>query len=400
MTSNPGIARIESQILSPLIAGLTAVIVGYAGPTVLAFEVATRTGMSEAAIVSWFWAYSIGSGVAGLLASWRWRIPVVLAWSTPGLGILGAAMAGHSAGEAIGAYIVVAAVIAGLGMAGLFDRIMRLIPGPIAAAVLAGVLFPFVLKVSGALTTAPWLVGAMLLAYLAMRVLSAQWLIAVVTLVGIGGAAISGQLAWANLSLSPALPVWTTPTFTFGAMLDIAVPMLLVTLSGQYLTGLSILKANGFNPHSDALARLCGLASLLTAPFGNHTINPAAIIAGIAAGPDSHPDPARRWWAGISAGVIYLIFGSFAGLFVTLFAGLPAGLVPALAGLALLGSVTSALSAALADPTERDAALITFAITVSGASHFGISAALWGLLAGLLIRFASQLRRHTEKFMR
>jgi benzoate membrane transport protein len=392
MTTNETTTRTKQQIVAPLIAGFTAVIVGYAGPTILAFEVATRTGMSEPAIISWFWAYSIGSGLAGLLASWRWRIPIVLAWSTPGLGILSAAMSGHSVAEAIGAYIVVALVITLLGFAGLFERIMRSIPGPIAAAVLAGVLFPFVLKISGALTAAPWLVGSMLLAYLAMRVLSAQWLIAVVTLVGISGAAISGQLDWAKLSFSFAVPELSTPSFTIGAMLDIAVPMLLVTLSGQYLTGLSILKANGFSPHSDKLAKLCGLASLLTAPFGNHTINPAAIIAGIAAGPDSHPDPAKRWWAGISAGITYIVFGSFASFFVALFAGFPTGLVPALAGLALLGSVTSSLSAALAEPSERDAALITFAVTVSGVSYFGISAALWGLIAGLFIRAASKLR--------
>lgn len=382
-----------SKPLSAWIAGITAVIVGYAGPTVLAFEIATRTGMADSTIISWFWAYSIGSGIAGLLASWRWRIPVILAWSTPGLGILGAAMTGHTLQEAVGAYLIMALMIAGLGMLGAFERIMRLIPAPIAAAVLAGVLFPFVLKVSGAVTASPLLVGAMLAAFFVMRVVSMQWLIAVVTLVGIVGAAVTGQITWTKLDITLAAPDWIMPEFTLGAVFDIALPMLLVTLSGQYLTGLAILTANGFNPPADRLARLCGLASLLTAPFGNHTINPAAIIAGIAAGPDSHPDSAQRWWAGVSAGIAYLIFGSFAGLFVTLFASLPAGLVPALAGLALLGSVTGSLSAALADPAERDAALITFAVTVSGASYFGVSAALWGVAAGLLIRFAARLRQ-------
>jgi benzoate membrane transport protein len=376
----------KSIPLSPVIAGVIAVVVGYAGPTVLAFEVARQTGMPNAQVISWFWAYSLASGIAGLYASWRWRIPVVLAWSTPGLGILGAAISGHSAAEAIGAYILVGLAVALMGMAGLFDRLSRLIPQSLAAAVLAGVLFPFVLKVSGALTTTPVLVGAMVVAFVVMRSLSARWMIAVVTLVAIGGSALAGKIDYSNLSLSLATPQFIAPSFSVSAFFDIAFPLLLVTLSGQYLPGLAILKANGFSPPADALVRLCGLASILSAVFGNHTINPAAIIAGIAAGPDSHPYPSERWKAGISAGLTYILFGSFAGTFVALFAALPVGLVPALAGLALLGTVTGSLASALSDPSERDAALVTFAVTVSGVTVFGMNAALWGLAAGLVLR--------------
>jgi benzoate membrane transport protein len=386
MVTSPALEHAMTKSLSPIVAGIIAVVVGYAGPTVLAFEVARRTGMPTPQIISWFWAYSMASGVAGLYASWRWRIPVVLAWSTPGLGILGAALAGHTAPEAIGAYLLVGLIITLMGMAGLFERLTRLIPQALAAAVLAGVLFPFVLKVSGALTTTPMLVGAMVLAFVIMRSLSARWMIAAVTAVGIGGSALAGQIEFSNIDLSLAVPQLITPSFSIPAFFDIALPMLLVTLSGQYLPGLAILKANGYTPPADALVRLCGLASILSAPFGNHTINPAAIIAGIAAGPDSHPDPNERWMAGVSAGVTYILFGSFAGTFVALFAALPPGLVPALAGLALLGTVTSSLSNALNDQSERDAALVTFAVTVSGVTVFGMSAALWGLAAGLVMR--------------
>jgi benzoate membrane transport protein len=371
---------------SPIVAGIIAVVVGYAGPTVLAFEVARRGGMPDAQVISWFWSYSMASGVAGLLASWRWRIPIVLAWSTPGLGLLGAALAAHAPAEAIGAYLAVGLVITLIGLTGLFDQVTRLIPLPIAAAVLAGVLFPFVLKISGALASAPLLVGAMVAAYVVMRALSARWMIAVVTLVAIAGAVLLGEVKTAGLGLALAKPQWIMPAYSASAMIDIALPMLLVTLSGQYLPGFAVLKANGYAPPADALVRLCGIASLLSAPFGNHTINPAAIIAGIAAGPDSHSDPAKRWIAGLSAGVTYIVFGSFAGSFVALFGALPTGLVSALAGLALLGTVATALSTALADPSERDAAFMTFAITASGVTMLGMNAALWGLLLGLALR--------------
>lgn len=308
----------KSAGFSPIVAGFIAVVVGYAGPTVLAFEVARQIGMPELQVVSWFWAYSIASGVAGLFASWFWRVPVVLAWSTPGFGILAATLSGHSMNEAVGAYIVVAVVTILLGFTGWFERLLKLVPPAIAAAVLAGVLFPFVVKVMGAMSLAPLLVGAMIAAFVVMRLLSPQWMIATVALVAVVGSFLVGGLDLSRISFQFAVPQLIAPEFNVSAILDIAVPLLLVTLTGQYVPGFAILKSNGFSPPADALVRLCGFASLLSAPFGNHTVNPAAIIAGIAAGPDSHPDPTKRWPAGISAGITYLVFGSFAGSFVAL----------------------------------------------------------------------------------
>jgi benzoate membrane transport protein len=287
--------------------------------------------------------------------------------------------------------VVVALVTILLGMTGWFEKILRVIPHSIAAAVLGGVLFPFVIKIAGAALLSPVLVGAMIAAFVVMRLVSPRWMIAVVTLVAIMGSVIAGKLDLSQINFQLAAPQLIMPVFSLAAVFDIAVPMLLITLTGQYLPGFAILKANGFTPPADALVRLCGLASLLSAPFGNHTVNPAAIIAGIAAGSDSHADPSKRWLAGISAGITYLVFGSFAGTFVALFAGLPPGLVAALAGLALLGTVTNALATALADVESRDAALLTFAVTASGVTIAGMSAALVGLLAGLILLWSAKL---------
>lgn len=369
-----------------MLAGITAVLVGFSGPTALIFAAAAAGGLPAQAVASWLAAVSVGSGIAALYGSLRWRIPTITAWSTPGVALLAAALPGIGWGQAVGAFIVANALITGLGVLGLFGRVMRHVPGPVAAGLLGGILFPFAAGLLPALSAQPVLVGAMVVAFLAMRRLSPLWAVPAVLAVGVAAAFALGLVGAAPASFAPSLPVATWPEFDAATALGLGLPLALVALTGQFLSGFAVLRANGYAPPEDAATRLMGGLSLLLAPFGCHGVNPSAIIAAICVGPDSHPDPARRWVAGVAAGVTYLVFGAFAAPLAAAFGALPPALVAAVAGFGLIGPMISALSAALAEPSSRDAAGVTFVVTAAGVAFLGLGAAFWGLVAGLLWR--------------
>jgi benzoate membrane transport protein len=372
---------------SAALAGLIAVIVGFAGPNLLLFEVAAKAGLDHAQMISWLWAASIGAGLISIVASLRYRMPIIAAWSTPGLALLGTSLPGVPFAEAVGAFIAANVLIAAIGWLGLFERIMSRVPVAIAAALLAGVLFPFVVGVATSLQHAPVLVGAMLLTFYLVKRLAPRWAVAAVLACGVVMALAAGGIHGSQPTLALTRPLWTTPAWSWSAFVNIAIPMALVTLAGQYLSGFAVLKASGYRPPTDVLTRLMTGVSLLFAPFGCHAINPSSLLAAIITGEDAHPDPRRRYVAGVASGIAYLVFGSFAATLVTAFADLPADMVAALAGLALLGAMTGSLSTALEHAAERDGAIVTFIATVAGTSYFGMGGAFWGLLGGLLVRW-------------
>ncbi|WP_448537940.1 benzoate/H(+) symporter BenE family transporter [Sphingobium yanoikuyae] len=373
-----------------IIAGIIATTISYAGPLVIIFQAAQ--GLEPALVASWIWAISIGSGLLGILLSWRWRVPIVIAWSAPGSALLVTMLPQTDFATAIGAYIVGNLAVLLVGLSGAFDRLMQRLPAAITAAMLAGILFRFVIDMIGAVPSAPLMLIAMIAAFFAGRVLAPRYAVVAVLVTGVAITALSGGLSGSIGTPHFTMPVWTTPRFDWAATASIAVPLAVVALTGQFLPGIAVLRAAGYDqPAARPIVSTSAIASIALAPFGCHGLNLAAFTAAICLGPDAHPDPARRYMAGIAGGVTYLVFGAFAATVLALFATLPKTLIAALAGLALFPVVANSLSTALRAERGRDAALVTFAVSASGMTLAGLGSAFWGLIFGLAVHLLQSL---------
>lgn len=374
--------------LSAIIAGLIAVIISYAGPLVIVFQAAKAAHLSNAQLSSWIWAISIGSGVTGILLSLRYRTPVINAWSTPGAALLVTSLAGVSYPEAMGAFLFSAGLIALLGWSGLFGRIVQHIPKSIAAAMLAGILFRFGVDVFASVRQQPLLIITMLAGYLAFKRMTPRYAILCVLLLGMILAAATGQIRFGDVPISLAIPVPTWPQFSWRAIISVGVPLCIVTLTGQYVPGIAVLRAAGYQVPADPLVTVTGLGSILLAPFGSHALNLAAITAAICTGREAHEESGKRYVAGVACGVFYILVGSFGTTLAALFSVLPKELIAAIAGLALFGAIMNGLATAMADEKQRESALITFLVTASNVSFLGLGAAFWGLAVGILASVA------------
>jgi benzoate membrane transport protein len=375
---------LRDSSLSAMAAGFVTVLVGFASSAVIVFQAARQVGADQAQIGSWILALGIGMGLTCIGLSLRYKVPVVTAWSTPAAAMLAATTTGLPLSDAIGAFVVCAALIAIAGFSGVFEKMLGRIPLPLAAGMLAGVLLRFGLDTFVALKTQPLLVLAMLAVYLATRRLWPRYAVIATLLVGIAVAAATGLLHLEGVPLSPAHPVWVRPTFSFAALLGIALPMFVVTMASQNVPGVAVIRASGYQVPVSPVIGWTGALNVVLAPFGAFSLNLAAITAAICMGPEAHPDPQRRYMASVWAGVIYLVVGVFGATVVALLAAFPKELVMAIAGIALLGTLGSSLSGALKDEGSREAALVTFLVTASGLSLAGIGAAFWGLLGGVL----------------
>ncbi|WDS34996.1 benzoate/H(+) symporter BenE family transporter [Pseudoxanthomonas sp.] len=375
---------LRDSSLSALAAGFVTVLVGFASSAVIVFQAAQSVGASQAQISSWILALGLGMGVTCIGLSLRYRVPVVTAWSTPAAAMLAATTTGLPLSDAIGAFVVCAVLVAIAGFSGVFEKMLGRIPLPLAAGMLAGVLLRFGLDTFVALKTQPALVLAMLAVYLLTRRLWPRYAVIATLLVGILVAASSGLLHLGGVTLAPARPAWVTPSFSFAALLGLALPMFVVTMASQNVPGVAVIRASGYQVPVSPVIGWTGALNVLLAPFGAFSLNLAAITAAICMGPEAHPDPARRYMAAVWAGVIYLVVGLFGATVVTLLAAFPKELVMAIAGIALLGTLGGSLSGALKDEGSREAALVTFLITASGLTLAGIGAAFWGLLGGAL----------------
>ncbi len=368
----------------PVLAGLVSVIVNYGGTFILVFQAAKVAGLGPQLTASWVWSVSIGVGLTGLLLSWRYRAPVITAWSTPAAAFLVTALATTPWAEAVGAFVLSAAGFVVLGLSGRFERVIRRVPPGVAAGLLAGILLQFGIKAFAGLDVDPLLAGALILAYVVLRRVSARYAVVGILLAGLGLLLVQGRLDLHGLELRLAMPVFTMPVFTVNALLGVALPLFLITLTGQYMPGMLVLRNDGFRTPADPIVTATGLGSLLMAPFGSHAFNIAAITAAICTGPEAHEDPSRRWIAGIAAGVFYILVGVFGVTLAAVFLALPATFITTLAGLALLGTLGGSLATAVADARTREAALITFLAAAANITLFGIGGAFWGLVIGLL----------------
>jgi benzoate membrane transport protein len=377
---------------SHISAGFIAVLVGYTSSAAIVFQAANAAGATPAEVASWLGALGIGMGLTCIGMSLYFRSPILTAWSTPGAALLATALVGVPMAEAIGAFIVASALIMLTGMLGLFERLMRLVPTTLAAAMLAGVLLRFGLGVFVELPGHALLVGAMLMSFIVLRRVLPRFAVPLTFLLGIVIAALQGGIQYDAVTLSIVEPVFTTPSFSLATVIGVSLPLFIVTMASQNLPGVAVLRANGYATPVSPLIGWTGLTGVVLAPFGGFSFNLAAITAAICMSPDADPDPARRYRAAVWAGVFYLVTGILGWTVANLLTALPAALVAAIAGLALLGTIGNSLAGALADEREREAALVTFLVTASGLTLFGVGSAFWGLVFGYVVHWMMQQR--------
>ncbi|WP_025916875.1 benzoate/H(+) symporter BenE family transporter [Herminiimonas sp. CN] len=383
--------------LSALIAGFVTVLVGFTSSAVIVFQAAHAFGATPAEVASWMWALGLGMGATCILLSLRFKVPVVTAWSTPGAAMLISAGAGVPMAQAIGAFMVSALLMALFGFTGGFERSIKRIPMSLASGMLAGVLLRFGLDVFAAMQTQFLLAFAMFCTYLLARRLLPRYAVISALAVGSAIAAAQGLLQLDGITLELAQPLWTTPQFSVSAIIGIALPLFIVTMASQNMPGVAVIRASGYTVPISPLIGWTGSTTLLLAPFGAYALNLAAITAAICMGREAHEDPARRYVAAVAAGAFYLLIGLFGATVAAVFAALPKELVQVIAGLALFGTIGNGLAAALAREGEREPALVTFLVTASGITLFGIGSAFWGLLAGVLALLLMLAGRKSKK---
>ena len=368
--------------ISAFTAGLLAVIISYAGPLVIFFQAGQSAQVSPEMMSSWVWAISFGAGLSGLLLSWWLKVPVVTAWSAPGTALLVTLFPAITLEQAVGAYLVAGVVILLIGLSGYFDKLIGLIPKGIASAMMAGILFQFGVGAFQAVKTTPVLTLAMMGIYLLFRRLLPRYCLIILLLAGLGLAVVLEGVSLSGVQWTLARPTLITPEWTWGATLSLAVPLVLVSVTGQYLPGMAILRGAGYGTPARPIIVATSVASLAVACFGGITIVIAAITAALCTGKDAHEQADKRYVAGMANGLFYLVGGTFASTIILLFAALPKALIAVLAGLALIGAIVGSLVNAVNEVDHREASIITFLATASGMTLWGLGSAFWGVVIG------------------
>lgn len=369
---------------SAVTAGFLAVLVSFTGPLAIFYQAAQAAQVDNAMFASWVWGISIGAAVSGIVLSWTLRVPVITAWSAPGTALLITLFPGLSLGEAVGAYITAAAMLLAIGLSGSFERVMAWVPKGIASGMMAGILLPFGLQAFAATTTFPLLAFGMIGAYLVFKRILPRYSVMLLLVAGVLLALASGATTFSGIALELVTPQFIAPAWSWASTFSLALPLVLVTLTGQYLPGMAVLSTSGYRTGARPIIGVNSLVSLAVAFTGGITIAIAAITAAMCTGRDAHEDPRRRYIAGLANGVFYLAAGLCGGSIVMLFSALPRELVAALAGLALLGPITANLAGVIAAEDHREASIIAFLATASGMSFLGLGAAFWGVVIGML----------------
>lgn len=361
-------------------AGLLAGFVGFASSFAVVLQGLAAVGASPSQAASGLMALSVAMGLAGILLSLRLRLPISVAWSTPGAALLAAtAMPTGGFAEAVGAFLVCGVLLTVAGLWKPLGRAVAAIPAPLANAMLAGILFTLCLAPVRAVAEQPVAGLGIVLAWAVVARINRVLAVPAAVLVAVAVIATTAPLPMAGWMPRPELVM---PSFSVAAVTGIALPLFIVTMASQNIPGLAVLSANGYRPEAGPLFTTTGLFSLAGAPFGGHAVNLAAITAALCAGEGAGPDPARRWVAAVVAGATYVVFGLAAGAVTAFVASAPPVLIQAVAGLALLGPFGGAMLGAVHAPQGREAALVCFVVTASGVAFLGIGGAFWGLLAG------------------
>ncbi|MDV7414552.1 benzoate/H(+) symporter BenE [Acinetobacter baumannii] len=373
--------------ISATVAGFLAVLISYSGPLIIFFQAAQRAHVSTDMMVSWIWGISIGAAVSGIYLSIKYKTPVITAWSAPGTALLVTLFPNISLNEAVAAYITSAIVIFLIGITGYFDKLLKWIPQDVAAGMMAGILFQFGISLFTASDSMPLIVFSMLIVFLVAKRLMPRYTMIWVLAAGVLLSLILGKMNPVDVSFNLAIPQWISPEWTWNSTLNLAVPLILVSLTGQFLPGMAIMKLSGYDTPAKPIITATSIASLAVACVGGITIVLASITAALCMGKDAHELKEKRYIAGIANGIFYILGGLFAGSIVMLFSLLPKELVAALAGLALLGAIATNISVAMKNDSQRDAALITFLATASGMHFLGLSSVFWGICIGVIAHF-------------
>lgn len=380
--------------LSHVIAGFVAVLVGYAGSVAIIYQATLAAGATPAQASSWMLALGLGCGISSIYLSLRHRVPMLTAWSTPGAALLVVALPGVPLEQAIGAFVGCGVLLLLTGLTGWFEKLNDWIPDALANAMLAGVLFRFGVEAFGSLQIDMVFAGTMIAVYVLARSFAARFAVPLLLIYGLGFAVVTGAFdlsAWQGAGI--AMPVFIMPVFDVSVLISVGLPLYLVTMSSQNMAGVAVLRGAGYRAHVSSALNVTGFLTTVLAPFGGFAFNLAAITAAICANEEAGEDPKTRYWAPVFSGLMYILLGIFGAAVIGLFLAAPKVFVAVLAGLALLPTIAASLSASLATPAHREAALITFLTTVSGISFFGIAAPVWGLLFGALAYGLTTLRR-------
>ncbi|MCW8039278.1 benzoate transporter BenE [Acinetobacter sp. ANC 4177] len=374
-------------------AGFITFLVGISVSAVLVIEAAQTLGASTEQITSWFWALGLAIGLSGLLLSWKFKYPVATSWSTAGLALILATGSGYSLNEAIGAFLVCGVLTAALGFLGIFQRVLSYIPQSLTSAMLAGVLLKFGISLFASMQNEWAFILSLLAAYILSKRFWPRYSIVITVIAGIALCPLFLKFSMPAIQIAMAKPVWVSPAFSSSAILGLALPLFVINMASQYLPGLAMIKSYGYQPNVNQLIGWTGTAQAIFSPFGSYSVNIAAISAAISLDDQVHPDPAKRYIAGMSCGFFYIVMGIFAATLTSFLMSFPAVFITALAGIALLGTISHNIAIAFHEPSEREAALLTFLFSASGIQFFGIGAAFWGLIFGFAVHYILKFKK-------
>ncbi|MBQ4833672.1 benzoate/H(+) symporter BenE family transporter [Pseudoalteromonas sp. MMG010] len=382
--------RVSDQLLNRIIAGLVAVIIGFASSVALIYQVVISLGGSADMVASWLLTLGLVMGITTIGLSYYYKIPILVAWSTTGAALLISSVQGFSLNEAIGAFMFAALLIVLSGITGWFEKIMNKIPTELACAMLAGVLVTFGIDVFNFMNELPLIIALMVLVYLIGKRFFTRFAMLSVLLVGIALSWVTGHIDTSSLQWQLSEFSYIEPTFSLNALISIGLPLYIVTMTSQNLPGIAVLKANNYKTPISGVLNVTGLANLITAPLGGYSINLAAITAAICMSDEAEKNPDKRYWVTIAAGVFYILMALSAATLIGLVASLPQALILALAGIALFGTIANSLQQALTGSRYNEAAIVTFLVTASNLTLFSIGSALWGIIAGVLTLLITQ----------
>lgn len=386
--------RVDGTRSQPVTAGVIAAIVGFSSSFTIVLAGLAAAGATEAEAASGLLVLSVFMGLVGMWLSWHTRMPISAAWSTPGAALLVSAGGVHGGYEAaLGAFALAGLLTIIAGLWRPLAAWIAMIPGPLASALLAGVLLPVCLSPAKSMVAEPWITLPIIVTFVVFLRFARRWAVPAILVAAIVSVAI-GQPD-SGSGFHPTLPrlVFHAPVWDSKALISIGVPLFIVTMASQNIAGIAVLRSFGFHPPLRPLLVATGGATAAGAPFGVHGVNLAAITAALVAGPDAHPEPDRRWIAGAASGATYVVIGPLAGVAAALVAAAPAVVISAVAGLALLGALGGALTGATSDLEYRDAAIVTLVVSASGISAWGVSAPFWGLASGLVFQAVVTRRR-------
>ncbi|MDP5214455.1 benzoate/H(+) symporter BenE family transporter [Pseudoalteromonas tunicata] len=379
------------QGANALTAGFIAVLVGFTSSVALIYQAVVNLGGNADLVASWLMVLGLSMGILSITLSVLYRVPILIAWSTPGAALLISSSQGFTLEQATGAFIFCAVLIFISGVTGLFEKLMRRIPLPLASAMLAGVLVGFGIDVFNLLPQQTALIASMLITYLITKLISPRWCMIMVLIVGLIVAWSLQLLNFSALEFKLATLQFTNPQWSWPAVMNIGLPLFIVTMASQNLPGIAVMQAHNYPVPISKTLTITGATNILIAPFGGYAINFAAITAAICMTPEVNPNPNKRFLGSVAAGLFYILLAIGSGTLISLLDAMPSALILALAGIALFGTIASSLKLALSESYYLEASMITFLVTASDLVLLNIGSPLWGILAGCLTLFIQQI---------